>query len=154
RARARTALRLTGLSARSPGRRERPRSIASGLCAGDHGARKGGMRGRAARAMIRMIAPSVLAVSLLAPAPAAAAHTSAVRVFKASVAAPGQFDLTLAEVRFRGKAHAAGTLSSASRLARSIRLSLTGPSGLDYVAGRGTLFTVHRRPRILVLVVN
>jgi hypothetical protein len=104
--------------------------------------------------MIRMIATSVLAVSLLAPAPAAAAHTSAVRVFKASVAAPGQFDLTLAEVRFRGRAHAAGTLSSASRLARSIRLSLTGPSGLDYVAGAVTRFTVHRRPRILVLVVN
>ena len=112
------------------------------------------MSGRAARPMIRMIAPTVLAVLLLAPAPVATAHASAPRVFKESVAAPAQFDLALAEVRFRRRAHAAGVRSSASRLARSIRLAVSGPTGLDYVAGAVTRFTVHKRPRILVLVVN
>ena len=112
------------------------------------------MSGRAARPMIRMIAPSVLAVSLLVPAPPAAAHASALRVWKESVAAPAQFDIALAEVRFSRRAHAAGVRSSASRLARSIRLAVAGPTGLDYVAGAVTRFTVRKRPRVLVLVVN
>ena len=112
------------------------------------------MSGRAARRMIRMIVPSVLAVSLLAPAPAAAAHANSQRVWKVSVAAPAQFDLALAEVRFTRRAHAAGVGSRASQLARSLRIALAGPAGQDYVAGAVTRFAVHGRPRILLLVVN
>jgi hypothetical protein len=73
-------------------------------------------------------------------------------VWRESLAAPAQFDLSLSELRFSGRP--TRTHSSALRLARSIRLAVTGPTGLYYVAGAVTRFSDGKRPRVLMLVVN
>src|SRR5436190_1653985 len=110
------------------------------------------MRRRAARPMIGTIALAVLAPCVLAPPAAGAVHGGSARVWRESLATPAQFDLSLTEVRFSGspiRRH-----STASRLARSIRLAATGSTGLYYFAGAVTRFGDGKRPRVLTLVVN
>jgi hypothetical protein len=88
---------------------------------------------------------------------AAATHTSgarAVRVWKEHVAAPAQFDLSLAQISFGAPARVAHPSSSRPRHLSPIRLALRAPTGLDYVAAAVTRFTVLGRPRALLLVVN
>jgi hypothetical protein len=77
-----------------------------------------------------------------------------VRAWKKYVTAPSQFDLSLAEISFGAPARVAGQATSVTRHEGSIRLELRGATGLDYVAGAVTRFTVLGRPRALVLVVN
>jgi hypothetical protein len=86
-----------------------------------------------------------------APAPAGA---QGARAWKEYVAAPGQFDLSLAEISFGAPAHVARQRASARRRESPIRLALRGTAGLNYVAGAVTRFSVRGRPRVLVLVVN
>jgi len=112
------------------------------------------MSGRGVLPMVRMIALTGLAACALLPAPTAAAHTGSLRAWKQNVSAPAQFDLTLAEVRFRRAGHAVRGGASRARLARSIHVALAGPTGLDYVAAAATRFGVRTRPRLLVLVIN
>jgi hypothetical protein len=88
---------------------------------------------------------------------AAASHSvgaGAVRVWKEHVAAPAQFDLSLAQISFGAPARVAGQSSSRPGRASSVGLQLQGPTGLDYVAAAVTRFSVLGRPRALVLVVN
>jgi hypothetical protein len=97
------------------------------------------------------------AVALSACAGTAVARTDApagARVFKQYVTAPGQFDLTLAEITFGPPTHAAGAGASRGHRVSPIRIALPGPVGLDYVAGAVTRFAVRGRPRVLLLVVN
>jgi hypothetical protein len=100
--------------------------------------------------------PLLLAVmTLVAGAGAAAARTSgahAVHTWSEHMAAPAQFDLSLAQISFGAPARAAR--ASRTRHASSIRLQLRGATGLDYLAGAVTRFNVLGRPRALVLVVN
>jgi hypothetical protein len=70
------------------------------------------------------------------------------------MAAPAQFDLSLAEITFGAHARVAGEGSRRAHRPSSIRVALPGPVGLDYVAAAVTRFTVRGRPRLLVLVVN
>jgi hypothetical protein len=86
-----------------------------------------------------------------APAPAGA---QGARVSREYVAAPGQFDLSLAEISFGAPAHVARQGASGSRRESPIRLALRGTAGLNYVAGAVTRFSVRGRQRVLVLVVN
>lgn len=88
---------------------------------------------------------------------AAATHTSsspAVRAWKEHVAAPAQFDMSLAQVSFGARARVAGPRARGSRRSSPVRVRLLGPTGLDYVAAAVTRFSVRGRPRALVLVVN
>jgi hypothetical protein len=88
---------------------------------------------------------------------AAAARTSgarAVRAWPEHAAAPAQFDLSLAEISFGAPARLAHPSSGSPGQWSSIRLQLRGPTGLDYVAGAVTRFSVLGRPRVLLLVVN
>jgi hypothetical protein len=86
-----------------------------------------------------------------------AAHTNATGTFRAwkeHVAAPAQFDLSLAQISFGARARVARASSSGARRASPLRLGLRGPTGLSYVAAAVTRFSVHGRPRALLLVVN
>src|ERR1700730_11788492 len=88
---------------------------------------------------------------------AAASHTHdtrVVRTWKEHLHAPSQFDLTLAEISFGAPARVAGQATSRPRHEGPIRLVLPASTGLDYVAGAATRFSVLGRPRALVLVVN
>jgi hypothetical protein len=85
---------------------------------------------------------------------AAASHTSGTRAWRQHVAAPAQFDLSLAQISFGAPARVAGRGASVSRQAASIRLQLQGSTGLDYVAAAVTRFSVRGRPRALLLVIN
>jgi hypothetical protein len=88
---------------------------------------------------------------------AAASHTRqthAVRTWKEYLTAPSQFDLTLAQVSFGAPARVAGTATSRPRHESPIRLVLPASTGLDYLTGAVTRFSVLGRPRALVLVVN
>jgi hypothetical protein len=96
---------------------------------------------------------AVGACAWVAGAPALAGAQGA-RVWKEYVAAPGQFDLSLAEISFGAPAHVARQGASARRRESPIRLALRGTAGLNYVAGAVTRFSVRGRQRVLVLVVN
>jgi hypothetical protein len=99
---------------------------------------------------------ALITIGACAPAPAAArtSGSGAVRAWKEHVAAPAQFDLSLAQVSFGARARLARASSSGSPRASSLRLALRGPTGLSYVAGAVTRFSVRGRPRGLLLVVN
>jgi hypothetical protein len=94
--------------------------------------------------------PLVLAVALglggaaagaAAPRPSRALRPR-VHTWHVGIAAPAQFQLTLAELRFAGPG------------AASIRLSLTKPPGHYYAAGALVLRPIAGGPRVLVVVVN
>jgi hypothetical protein len=87
-------------------------------------------------------------------AAATAAGASGARSWHEQVLAPAQFDLSLAQISFGGRAFGARPSSGGSRRAGSIGLKLGGSTGLEYVAGAVTRFRVLGRPRALVLVVN
>jgi hypothetical protein len=111
------------------------------------------------RPKLAMLVAAVVALMALAMGAAAIAalharNANTTRVWRESVRAPAQFDLSLAQVRFVAPPRAARSVISPARLASSIRLALRGPTGLDYVAAAVTRFTVSGRPRALVLVVN
>jgi hypothetical protein len=78
----------------------------------------------------------------------------AVRAWKEHLTAPSQFDLTLAEISFGAPARVAGRATRSSRHESSIAIDLRASTGLDYVAGAVTRFSVLGRPRALVLAVN
>jgi hypothetical protein len=99
--------------------------------------------------LLALLAVTALATCASALAAPRDARASAMRVWRPSVTAPAQFDLSLAEVRFGAAAHVAH-----SGAAPAIRLSVRGATGLDYVAGAVTRFAVRGRPRALVLVLN
>jgi hypothetical protein len=84
----------------------------------------------------------VLAASLGAALPAAGGAPPAARAWQLSLGAPAQFGLVLAELRFP------------ARTGRPRRLSVRGPTGLDYVAGASVRRPPAAGPRTLVLVVN
>jgi hypothetical protein len=96
-------------------------------------------------AVVALTALGACSGAAAAPGPGVARTT---RVFKQRITAPAQFDLALAEISFGRSAHAASSRPS------SLALGLQGPTGLDYVAGAVTRFSVRGRPRALVLVVN
>jgi hypothetical protein len=99
---------------------------------------------------------AVAAVGAFAVA-AAASHANgarAVRAWKEHLAAPSQFDLTLAQISFGAPARVAGQATSRPRHEAPMRLVLPVSTGLDYVAGAVTRFSVLGRPRALVLAVN
>jgi hypothetical protein len=77
-----------------------------------------------------------------------------VRTWKEYLTAPSQFDLTLAEISFGAPARVAGQATGRPRREGPMRLLLPASTGLDYLAGAVTRFSVLRRPRALVLVVN
>ena len=76
------------------------------------------------------------------------------RTWKEYLTAPSQFDLTLAQVSFGAPARGAVRATGRPRHESPIRLILPASTGLDYVAGAVTRFSVLGRPRALVLVVN
>jgi hypothetical protein len=88
---------------------------------------------------------------------ATASHSSgarAVRAWKEHLTGPSQFDLTLAQISFGAPARVAGQATSRPRREAPMRLVLPASTGLDYVAGAVTRFSVLGRPRALVLAVN
>jgi hypothetical protein len=99
-----------------------------------------------------LVSSLTLATGALATAAPHATHASATRAWKASVIAPAQFDLSLAEVRFGRPAR--GTSAKPARSVSSIRIALRGSTGLDYVAAAVPRSGVLRGSRALVLVVN
>jgi hypothetical protein len=106
---------------------------------------------------LRSAPPVLVVVALSVCAGAGVAHaagSTAVRAWKERVAAPAQFDLGLAEIRFGAPARLASSRVRRSRAASSIRIALRGPTGLDYVAAAVTRFSVFGHPGALVLVVN
>ncbi len=98
-----------------------------------------------------VVALGVCSAAAAAPGPG---DPSGTRVWHEYLAAPAQFDLSLAEISFGAPAHVASAGASRSADKSSIRLALRGTTGLDYVAGAVTRFNVRGRPRGLVLVVN
>jgi hypothetical protein len=100
-------------------------------------------------------APSGAAVAQGPDGPTAAtsriAGARAMRSWPERIRTPAQFDLSLARVSFGARARVAG--KSTPRTS-ALRLQLRGPSGLNYVAGAVTRFSVIGRPSALVLVVN
>jgi hypothetical protein len=102
------------------------------------------------------LAAALTAIGVCAVAASASQNsgTQAVRAWKKYVTAPSQFDLALAEISFGAPARVAGQATSVTRHEGSIRLDLRGSTGLDYVAGAVTRFSVLGRPRAFVLVVN
>jgi hypothetical protein len=107
---------------------------------------------------VRFRLPLLVAVMALGGCVAAAAAStttpSQTRVWKELVTAPSQFDLSLAEVRFGAPTPVARPGARGSQAAGAMRLALSGPAGLDYVAAAVTRSALHGRPRALVLVVN
>lgn len=101
-----------------------------------------------------LVVLTALAMGAAAIAAPHASTANTTRLWRESVRAPAQFDLSLAQVRFVAPLRAAGPAPSPAQLGRSIRLALRGPTGLNYVAAAVTRFTVSGRPRALVLVVN
>jgi hypothetical protein len=99
---------------------------------------------------------SAVAIGACAGAASAATHATGAagaRVFTEYVAAPAQFDLSLAEISFGAPARIAN--AGGPRSYRSaLRIALRGTAGLNYVVGAVTRFNVRRRPRVLVLLVN
>ncbi|HWG08802.1 MAG TPA: hypothetical protein VN672_07310 [Solirubrobacteraceae bacterium] len=75
------------------------------------------------------------------------------RIFTEYVAAPAQFDLSLAEISFRAPARLANA-GGPRRYRSALRIALRGTAGLNYLVAAVTRYNVHRRPRVLVLVVN
>lgn len=109
------------------------------------------------RRLLRTCAPAALiAIGAYAAAPAASRESAArgVRAWKVNVAAPAQFDLSLAQISFGAPARTAHPGSSRARPASSIGLRLRGATGLYYVAAAVTRFRVLGRPRALLLVAN
>jgi hypothetical protein len=99
-----------------------------------------------------LVALSTHAIGAWAAAGSHGTNANATRVWKESVMAPAQFDLSLAEVRFGRPARGART--RAVRGLGAIRIALRGPTGLDYVAAAVTRSGIGGGPRALVLVVN
>jgi hypothetical protein len=94
-----------------------------------------------------LVALMTLAIGAWAAAPHTThANANTTRAWKESVTAPAQFDLSLAEVRFRRPARLRGV--------GPLRIALRGPTGLDYVVAAVTRPGVAGGPRALVLVVN
>jgi hypothetical protein len=88
---------------------------------------------------------------------ATASHASgknAVRAWKEYLRAPSQFDLALGQISFGAPARVAGPATSGPRREGPLRLVLPASTGLDFMAGAVTRFSVLGRPRALVLVVN
>jgi hypothetical protein len=107
---------------------------------------------------LRLRLPALMALTALcgcvATAVAATNSPSPSRVWKVRVTTPAQFDLSLALVRFGSPGPVARPGARGSSPAGSMRLALSGPTGLDYVAAAVTRLALHGRPRALVLVVN
>ena len=82
------------------------------------------------------------------------AGARAMRSWPERITAPVQFDLSLARVSFGARARVARASAGRSSRPSALRLQLRGPSGLYYVAGAVTRFSVLGRPSALVLVVN
>jgi hypothetical protein len=101
-----------------------------------------------------LIALVALAIGVAGITAAQARSTSSTRAWRVSVTAPAQFDLSLAEIRFGAPARATTSIANRSYVARSIRLALRGPTGLNYVAAAVTRHRTRAGPRALVLVVN
>jgi hypothetical protein len=111
------------------------------------------------RLTLRLTLPSLACAALLGACSAAAAAlgaggSSGARVWHESLTAPAQFDLTLAEISFGAPSRVAGVGASRAPHRSPIQLALRGTTGLNYVAGAVTRFTVRGRPRALVLIVN
>jgi hypothetical protein len=70
------------------------------------------------------------------------------------IAAPAQFDLSVARVSFGSRPRVARAGATRPSRRSPLRLVLRGSSGLYYVAGAVTRFSVRGRPNALVLVVN
>jgi hypothetical protein len=99
---------------------------------------------------------SAVTIGASAGATSAAPHATGAagaRVFTAYVAAPAQFDLSLAEISFGAAARIANA-GGPRRYRSALRIALRGTAGLNYLVGAVTRFNVRRRPRVLVLVVN
>jgi hypothetical protein len=99
---------------------------------------------------------SAVAIGACAGAASAAPHTTGAagaRVFTEYVAAPAQFDLSLAEISFGAPARIANA-GGPRRYRSALRIALRGTAGLNYLVGAVTRFNVRRRPRVLVLLVN
>jgi hypothetical protein len=107
---------------------------------------------------VRLKLSALLALMALcgcaATATAATRSPSPSRAWKVRVTAPGQFDLALAEVRFGAPGPVARPGARGSLSTAPMRIALSGPTGLDYVAAAVTRSALHGRPRALVLVVN
>ena len=107
---------------------------------------------------VRFKAAALLALTTVCgcvgPAAPATASLVQTRVWKERVTAPSQFDLSLAEVRFGAPTPVARPGARGSQASGAMRLALSGPTGLDYVAAAVTRSALHGRPRALVLVVN
>ena len=76
------------------------------------------------------------------------------RAWTERIAAPAQFDLSLARLSFGSRARVARSSAALRSQPRALRLRLRGSAGLYYVAGAVTRFSVVGRPSALVLVVN
>lgn len=103
------------------------------------------------------VLPLLVAVMLIGTCTQAAAAPGSARgarVWTRYLAAPAQFDLSLAEITFGAPARVAGAAASRAGRAGSVRVALLGSSGLNSVAAAVTRFTVRGRPRLLVLAVN
>jgi hypothetical protein len=99
---------------------------------------------------------SAVTIGACAGAASASRHTAGAagaRVFTEYVAAPAQFDLSLAEISFGAPAHIANA-GGPRRYRSALRIALRGTAGLNYLVGTVTRFNVRRRPRVLVLLVN
>ena len=106
-----------------------------------------------ARAAVLTAIGACLSTLRVAAVPAAGSSprgAGATRAWTEHIAAPAQFDLSLAEIRFGAPERAAGGEAAVG----SLRLDVRGATGLDYVAGGVTRVGALGRPRALVLVVN
>jgi hypothetical protein len=102
-----------------------------------------------------LLASAVIIGACAGAAPAAPRATGAggARVFTEYIAAPAQFDLSLAEISFGAPARIANA-GGPRRYRSALRIALRGTAGLNYLVGAVTRFNVRRRPRVLVLLVN
>jgi hypothetical protein len=76
------------------------------------------------------------------------------RVFTEYIAAPAQFDLSLAEISFRAPAGSATAGAGSGSHSAALRIALRGTAGLNYLAGAVVRSSASRPVRVLVLVVN
>jgi hypothetical protein len=101
-----------------------------------------------------LAAVAAIGACAIAAAASRTSGTHAARTWREHLTAPTQFDLTLAQVSFGAPARVAVPATSRPRHESLMGLVLPGSTGLDYVAGAVTRFTVLGRPRALVLAVN
>src|SRR4051794_30457630 len=89
---------------------------------------------------------SAVTIGACAGAASAGAHTTGAagaRVFTEYVAAPAQFDLSLAEISFGAPARIANA-GGPRRYRSALRIALRGTAGLNYFVGAVTRFNVRR----------